>query len=393
MPINLPTSTLQMLLAKLNQGAPLPDPAKPLPVPLAPVPNLGPLSTETTAAYGALNPEPVPPRIVQPAPVDTNFVNQYSGSAPTPPAPATRLQRIAAALQGFGAGVSGEGAQFLYQLREPERRYQAQQEQYQDRRARALELAERRAEREAELANRANELAYERDFKTWLQKNNTRDDESKERMRQAFELEKEARRARLETDRELARERRQREVDARQIEERYFTATKNRALSRELGRHWAGLSTGPLSPAAARLDQQVQGIGEVRMRRSAGIGGGGGTGVSNAAMKALANFNGALEEVRGAVQRQDVRGERLARRKMDVMHGRLSQFPRDIEAGIGTGGWPYAKLRNAPAPTAAPGLQPQGQPSQQRAQAKAKLLAAGFGDQEADAELNRLGIQ
>src|SRR5262245_8195508 len=122
---------LRALMA-LNAGdlPPLPGPAKPLPIPLAPVPDLGPLSTETTAAYGALNPEPVPPRFITPTLPDTSLINQEVGPAPTAPAPLSRAQRIFNAIGGFGAGVQGQGAQYLAQLQEPQREYQRQLERY-----------------------------------------------------------------------------------------------------------------------------------------------------------------------------------------------------------------------------------------------------------------------
>src|SRR5262249_47683084 len=134
---------------------PVPDAAKPMPVPYAPV-NLGPLSNDTTLAQTAQNPEPVPPRFFQPAAPDMNLVNQYQSflpPPPTPPAQPTALQRIANALIGFGAGVQGNGPQFLNYLQQPQQQYQAQVNAYNNAKAelglRGLDAAERKAEREA----------------------------------------------------------------------------------------------------------------------------------------------------------------------------------------------------------------------------------------------------
>src|SRR5262245_16202411 len=193
--VNMATNIeLLRALMALNRGdlPPLPRPATSAPIPYAPVPDLGPLSTETTAAYGALNPEPVPPRFIQPTLPDASLINQEVGPAPTAPAPLSRAQRIFNAIGGFGAGVQGQGAQYLAQLQEPQREYQRQLERYQVRRTEALDRAERRAEREAAQAQRVAEMQYERDYKTWLKKQDIRADEATERTRQAFTLQRDA---------------------------------------------------------------------------------------------------------------------------------------------------------------------------------------------------------
>ena len=169
-------ATILDLLAALNRGdlPPLPDPAKPVPIPYAPVPNLGPLSDDTTAAFAALNPEPALPRLTQPAAPDADFINSYAGTPPIAPAPLSRGQRIANALAGFGAGFQGNGAQFLAQLQEPRRIYEAQRERYEGRRTQGIEIAERRAEREADRSNRLAEAQYEREYQAWEKKTGVR---------------------------------------------------------------------------------------------------------------------------------------------------------------------------------------------------------------------------
>src|SRR5499426_4575881 len=203
--------TLEQLLALLGDGTPgLPKPAPSAPIPLAPVNNIGPLRDDTALAFAAQNPEPVPPRFVQPAAPDADFVNQEVGPEPTAPAPLSRGQRIANAIAGFGAGVQGNGAQFLAQLQEPQREYQRQLERYQGRRTEALDRAERRAEREAAQANRIAEAQYERDYNTWLKKQGIRQAEADTRSKQAFDL--------LKIDRQAAEaERKDRVLLRRQI--------------------------------------------------------------------------------------------------------------------------------------------------------------------------------
>src|SRR5262245_16787278 len=212
-------ATILDLLRALNRGdlPPLPRPAPTMPIPLAPVGNLGPLSDDTAAAFAAQNPEPVPPRFVQPAAPDASFVNQEVGPEPTAPAPLSRGQRIANAIAGFGAGVQGNGAQFLAQLQEPQREYQRQLERYQGRRTEALDRAERRAEREAAQANRIAEAQYERDYGIYLKRLGIRQDEASERTRQAFEVYKIREQERIVDERQAARDKAQKEREDRTI--------------------------------------------------------------------------------------------------------------------------------------------------------------------------------
>src|SRR5262245_33581996 len=339
----MPMTQLELLLARLANAhnMPVPEPAPPM--------SLGPLSTETTAAYAAQNPEPVPPRFAQPAPVDTNFVNQYAGQQPTPPAPRSRAERILSAIGGFGAGVEGRGAEYLYALGEPQRRYESQRAQFEERRTRGIEIAERRAEREAELANRANELSYERDFKVWLSKNNDRSDEAKQRMAQMFTLQRDANAARLEEEREQRRERARRLDDARAIAGRLGTGpgAAPAAIAKELGLYYAN-ATDSLSPAAAKfVNAQAQ---RARILASRGTGGGGTSRASNAALRAAAEVEGArgeriaFEQNRGRfTKEQQATEERRIQARINRAVGNTKRFPQQLEAGVDLNGWPYVK--------------------------------------------------
>jgi hypothetical protein len=397
-------STLEMLLKRLaaERAAPLPDPAAPV--------GLGQLSNDTALAFGAQNPQPVPPQITQPAAPDQGFVNQFAGPAPTAPVQndPSFLDKLGAVLSGIAAGP-GYAQQLREERQRPIKEYNAAQERYQGRRAQGIELAERRAEREADRTTRALEQQYENEYKKWLAKNNDRSDESKLRMQQAFQLERDARHARLEAEREQQRERRQLERDARAIEERYFTASKNRGLSRELGRHWSGLSDAPLSPAAARLDAKLQRVGEARM----GGGGGTGGGSSSAAQNTLAEFETlkqmAIQGVKAAGGTPEDEVEAVRRATTGVVR-KMARQPRLFEVGMSPFGYPYAQPRGAaPVPAETFGASPQGFPlafgqqggpqraapaaTPKRGEAKRKLVKGGFSSKEADAELDRLGIR
>src|SRR5262245_10630916 len=363
--------TLEQLLALLGDGTPgLPKPAPSAPIPLAPVNNIGPLRDDTALAFAAQNPEPVPPRFVQPAAPDADFVDRYSGQAPTPPAPLSRAQRIFNAIGGFAAGGEGRGGEYLEQLRQPQRQYERQREQFEDRRTRGIELAERRAEREAEQSNRMAEAQDERDYRTWLQKTGVRDEQAQERLRQSFELEKQARAFRMEEARQLRLEQRQRQDDARGIAGRLGTGpgAAPPAIAKELGLYYANV-TDSLSPNAARWQNAQARRMEVLAR-----GGGGGTGrsVSNAAVRAAQELESAKGEFITFLQnrgrfndKQQVTEERRIRARIGRAVGALRKYPGQLEGGVDSQGWPWVKVVGQQPQFAQPG-QPQGaQPQQQ----------------------------
>ena len=378
---------IELLLQAL---AGVPQVTSPLTPPFVPPNSTVPL---TTAGQGGPGPTPnftLPPPSAPIAPLgpqDSAFIANYAGPAPQAPAPLSRAQRIFNGIAGLGAGLQGNGAQFLEQLREPQRQYQRQVEQYQDRRTRGIELDDRRRERAQEAQTRQAEAQSEREFKQWMQRTGVQDEMALEKLRQAHEIEKEAKRARLETERELEREQRERVLDAKQKTSQFFTASKNMQLSRELGAHYAGLSDKPLSAAAARLDQQLQGVQQARMGRA--VGGGGSRGSSGAALRAVQAFEARKQEVIQAVARGDVRSERLARRKLDAAVGQLARFPAEIEFG-GDPQWPYAKLRNM---QQAPGQQPQAANVKTIQQIRQLAAQAGISEQEAIQRAQAAGVQ
>jgi len=370
-------TALEMLLAKLanERNAPLPAPAAPM--------NLGPLSNDTSLAFGARNPEPVPPRFTQPAGPDMNFINSYAGPEPTRPVlpEPNLLDKITAVLTGVAYGPQGV-EQVRRQRNEPIEQYRQDTAAYEGRRTRALEIDERRAEREADRANRAAELQYQRDFNLYLKSLGIRQHEADERTRQAFQLRQDADRFARDQAEEIKRERRAQQLDAKQKASRYFTVTKNMALSKELGDYWAGISDRPLSPAAVRLDAQLEGIGQAKMS-GAGRGGGGGKSsrASSAAQATLDAFNLAKQGRIEAIRRGDKKSEQAFKESMNRLYKSLARFPRDVELSTTDPDWPFARLRNAPA--AAPAQQPQ---AQAKVITRAEMAALGITEAQARAE-------
>ena len=149
------------------------------------------------------------------------------------------------------------------------------------------------------------------------------------------------------------------ELDAKQKTSQFFTASKNMALSRELGAHYAGLSDKPLSAAAVRLDAQLQGAQQARMSGAGRGGGGKSSRASNAAQATLDAFNLAKQGRIEAIRRGDKKSEQAFKESMNRLYKSLARFPRDVELSTTDPDWPFARLRNAPA--AAPAQQPQAQ--------------------------------
>src|SRR5262245_50179727 len=120
--------TLEQLLMALNAPN-LPN----LPAPAAPM-SLGPIAPPPTPIYGGPSQAVEPPQ----APLDLSLIPQYqqfAGPPPVAPRPASRLEIIGGVLGGIAEGFAGRGPEFVAQLKEPQRRYEAQVENYNNRRA------------------------------------------------------------------------------------------------------------------------------------------------------------------------------------------------------------------------------------------------------------------
>jgi hypothetical protein len=233
---------------------------------------------------GPMSPPPPPP-------VDAEAIrSRFAGLAgPEPVAPTMEptplIIRIARALQGFGAGVQGQGPQFLGQLAEqrerPQREYRAQKERFDTRKQELATLGEqavlsaedRRAQRTAQLLDKQ----AERDFEESVKRAGLKSAEAIAQMRAAFELERDAKKAefeRLEQERKDAKERKMAVITLAN------TLTDDFKISRELAKRFAQFEIDgtPLNPADAKTYSRIE-----KYRRPAG----GGTGAGGGAGKVM----------------------------------------------------------------------------------------------------------
>jgi len=353
--------------------------------------NLGPLSNDTSLAFGAQNPEPVPPAFTPPAAPDMNFVNQYAGQAPTRPVlddPST-LDKIAAVLGGI-AGGPGYALALKEQREAPIRRYEAEQRGFEEKRTRGLELAERRSEREQERAARAAEAQYERDYRTWLKKYDVREGAAAQQAAQAFQLLRDAR-ATAESERKervLLRRQVALQMDDRIKAYRDQGADKH---AEELARsdfrmalEQLGEKVPPLSAAAEKSNRLIQAKLARAQRLMQGGGGGSGPVMARLAGGQMVPLSVVKD---GAVM---LNGESIP--VVEYVGGRIparqgQPTPTDVK-GVGPEGFPLALgTPGGPVVSETP------KPKMSRGAAKAKLVKAGYSSAQADRELDALGIK
>ena len=365
-------STIAALQRLAQQQPQIPQPAAPLvgPGPFAP-PGVGapPLTMEPTFA-----PQAPLPRL------DTGFIDSYSGQRPVEPVErkATFLEKLAAALTGFGEGMAGRGPEYLAYLtaerERPRREYEAKLEDYERRRTRGLEIAEDRQRRQQETLQRRADAQAERDYESWKADRGYLHQDARDAADRAFRLELEARRQREAIAEAARQERREREREARHISDQYFGLTKNKGLADEIGLYRAGLRDS-LSPAAVRLYNDVTELGNKQMRAALAVSSGSGRGrASNAAVKVAEEVEASKGELIVFLQNfgrftpeQRATEERRIRARIGRALGHLQRFPGQLEGGLDPNGWPWVKI---PTPQGSVGLVPEGQPTGQQPQAQ-----------------------
>lgn len=276
--------------------------ASPLaPVPLAPTGGIGPLQMDTTAALAALQPAPVPPSL--PAPVDAEAIrSRFAGMAgPEPQAPTVEptsmIIRIARALQGFGAGVQGQGPQFLAQIAEqreaPQREFRARKERFDTRKQELGVMAEqavlsaedRRAQRTQQLLDKQ----ADRDFEESIKRAGIKSAEAIAQMRAAFDLERDARKAEFERQKQARKDAKDRKAAITTLAN---TFTDDFKVSRQEALRFAQheIEGTPLSAAEAKRYSRIE-----KYRPSAG--GSGGAGSSGKVMVEIVNPDGSTSVV------------------------------------------------------------------------------------------------
>lgn len=330
------TPLIQQALLTLLNGR---NPSPLAPVPLAPTGGIGPLDLETSAALAALQPQPVPPAL--PGPVDAEAIrSRFAGMAgPEPVAPtvepASLVIRIARALQGFGAGVQGQGPQFLAGLREereaPMREFRARKERFETRKQElgamgeqaVMSAEERRAARTAELLDRQ----AERDFQESLKRSGIKSQEAIARMKEAFDLEREARKAeaeRLEQERKDAKERKQAVITLAN------TFTDDFRIPREQARRFAAfeIEGTPLSQADAKRYSKIE-----KYRAPTGAAG---AGSSGKVMVEIQNEDGSTSVVPFATVSSAINAGTITQGPRGVfMEGQQAQASGQPPGGVG----------------------------------------------------------
>jgi len=379
--------------------------------PATSAPRIGPFTTPTPNIEPPdfiRFPPPEPPPPAPGAPLSRHIIDQYLAQlppAPTPPpAPASigRLDRLALALQAFGAGMQGQGPQFLASVRaereRPQREFEARREQYEERRSAVglagLEAAQRAADREQARQQAAADRRFDLEVQERGRQLGLRDQAEMEMLRDTLLTKRQREEREADERRQQATFRNQQMRDARTFASAYRKAGATDGIARELGEYDAGLRDG-LSPTAAKWESAAVQLNEIRQQRErrlaagAGRSGAGGSANTNAAaQKALAQFESVKQQVSDAVARGDAAGEAQLRRRLASAFNNLTRFPGVFELGYDQSGqWPYAKIRGQSA------AQPPPQAGPRRAEAKAKLMANGFSEADAEAELNRLGIK
>jgi hypothetical protein len=344
------TTGVQQAILALLQGR---NPSDLTPAPLPPTFGAPPIQ-------GEVEMRPMPPPLPPPAPIaappalDESLIERLTGPRPVAPTPEPTpfIVRIARALQGFGAGVQGRGPQFLENLREqgeaPMRRYEAEQNIYQNRRAQAVEFAERKREREQAEIQRRADVQSDREFEMWARRQNFVDEEAKRIAREAFDLNKLREQERIADERQ---EKQQKALDDRQARAYKFQLIREddapAHIAESISQHI--FNGKPLSAAAEKWRSPKAAKAQAQLARLSGsVAGGTGTGQNTKAAKAWQTFEDIKQQVIQREQVGDAKGAEQLRRKMISVHNSLAgRFPGVFELGYGDseGKWPYVKPR------------------------------------------------
>lgn len=364
-----------ILAALANLPPPLSSSVPLVPAPAPPI-NGGPAFPQTEQDIAAQSVAPTAPT----EPLDQNLIRQIMAlapPAPTAPAPLSRGQRIANALIGFGAGVQGNGPQFLEQLQQPQRQYQQQLANYNNERSRlgltALETAQNKQERGQAERQRRADIQAQRDFEVKLDQMKFTNETARDQARNAFLLELQTRKDKEAEDK--LREQQNLKFDedlSRQIrfyrangvsdpaQARRFALNDMSATAIRLGREVPPL-TATDNKRLAKVDAEINkiqeqaGLAQARAQKALSGGGGAGTGISAKAQKLANEIQSVKDNMVAAEARGDMQTVKQLQTRAKTLIRSAGRYPQ-IEAGFDASGkWPYVKNR---------GAQPSAQPAQ-----------------------------
>ena len=251
----------------------------PLPAGLPNVP-LAPVGQPNVPQYGGPSQVTEPPQ----APFDPTILAQFlalQGPAPVAPAAPSRGQRIANALIGFGAGVQGNGPQFLEQLQQPQREYQRQLQQYNNNRSElaltGLQAGRRDQEAKTRRAQELSDREFEAELKRETRRLNLSDDRERQLLADALlsrrQREDDERAAKLAEQKDRAAKETQRnEIYAKLIKDDYAPQGVAGEIADNI------VHGKPLSKAAEKWRSVKAQKAEAQLARLNGASGGGGTG-------------------------------------------------------------------------------------------------------------------
>ena len=339
------TTGVQQAILALLEGR---NPSPAAPVPLAPTGGIGPLEMDTTAALAALQPQPVPAPL--PGPVDAEAIrSRFAGMAGPEPAaptvePTSLIIRIARALQGFGAGVQGQGPQFLAQLAEqreaPQREFRARKERF-DARKQDLEFAGEQAvlsaeDRRAQRTQQLLDKQADRDFEESMKRSGLKSAEAIAQMRAAFDLERDARKAEFDRQEQARKDAKDREAAIRTLTNTFsgdFGVT-NREQAKRFAQH--EIEGTPLSAADAKR------YGRIEKYRPGASGTGGGTGGgSGKVMVEIVNPDGSTsvvpftQQINSAINAGSDSGVKMGPRGVFVEGGTVTPAPKPPQIPTG----------------------------------------------------------
>lgn len=244
-------------------------------------------------------PVPEAPPVAPSASPDQAIIQQFlalAGPAPAPPpaqADPGLLGKIALALQGFGAGVQGQGGQFLQNLREerarPQREFEQRQREF-DRTRQQLGLAGLQEARGAEEQRQARVQAQaDRQFEIEVADRARRlgieSDEARIKLQDALLTERQDKERQAEEKAQQAKFEQQMKIERGRLRKAFLDQGAGK-YAEELARFSLG-EIDTLSPQAEKANRTIQ----AKIARRQGGGGGGRSGGAGGAIQTFAELS------------------------------------------------------------------------------------------------------